>query len=268
MVRTLAGFGPAYFEDFVLPQFYGAARVDRGDDEALAAALDDPIVALRLFLRSYAFARRGKDRQPLSDAASGALKRAVEANGPDALLKGEDGEAVWDFFVEECAEQRIKPMEQLNRGVVQGMVELAQEVYRLPDQPSICTWIRVAIENRGELALLFERIVDIRGVGPKTASCFLRDVVAVFDLEEDIPNVDRLIMQPIDRWVRSITLRYAPDIHDEDPVDWVLAGKAYRLARLAEVGGIDYNMGCTWFGLKQVRRPELLDAALRAVERD
>lgn len=260
-VQALAGFGPAFFEQVVIPNLC-EGFASEGDVEAIADSLDDPIFALRTFFRSYAFARRGKDKHLLSECAATALRNVVEKSSPQAFLASDDAAALWDEFERLCQVRGQRPMEQLNRGVIQGMGELAQEIYRIDEAGSLCKWVQRA----QKLTPVFERIVDIRGVGPKTSSCFLRDLIALYDQEESVENVERLILQPVDRWVRQITLRYAFDGADIDPVDWVIAGKASRLARLAGVSGLEYNMGCSWFGQKIVRNPAQLDSALRSLE--
>lgn len=258
-VQTLAGFGPAFFEHVVIPNLSQGPETDL---EAIADSLDDPIIALKTFFRSYAFARRGKDKHILGECAVNALRNVVDKSSPEAFLKSDDAAALWDEFERLCQVRGQRPMEQLNRGVIQGVGELAQEVYRIDEAGSICNWVQRA----RKLTPVFERIVDIRGVGPKTSSCFLRDLIALYDQEDSVENIERLILQPVDRWVRQITLRYAFDEIDVDPVDWVIAGKASRLSRLAGVSGLDYNMGCSWFGQRMVRNPAQLDSALASLE--
>ena len=262
-VQTLAGFGPTFFEHVVIPALSNGPVPEGADELAeIADSLDDPITALRVFFRSYAFARRGKDKHLLSECAVNALRNVVEHSSSAAFLASDDAAALWDEFERLCQTKGQRPMEQLNRGVIQGMGELAQEIYRIDGVGSLCNWVQRA----QKLTPVFERIVDIRGVGPKSASCFLRDLVALYDQEDGVENVERLILQPVDRWVRQITLRYAFDDTDVDPVDWVIAGKASRLSRLAGVSGLDYNMGCSWFGQKIVRNPGQLESALISLE--
>lgn len=55
----------------------------------------------------------------------------------------------------------------------------------------------------GHLRRAFDRLNRVRGVGPKIASFFLRDVAVWFKIE---PVKDREILQPVDVWVQ----RYLP----------------------------------------------------------
>jgi hypothetical protein len=58
----------------------------------------------------------------------------------------------------------------------------------------------------GRVHTAFERVDKIRGVGPKIASFFLRDVAVHFEIE---PPGDREPLQPIDVWARRYVARLA-----------------------------------------------------------
>lgn len=268
MVRILAGYGPAYFEDHVVPVLATASKAEEKSVEAVVRALDDPLLALRMLYRHYAFARRGKEHHQLADLAVTALRECVQEFGAIALLEKDSGEAMWERYEMNCQQAGRRTHEELNRGVIQGFLELAQEIYRLNPELTVATWVRDAVLARNLVAPVFERVVDIRGVGPKTTSTFIRDMIAIYDLEAEIDPIDRLILQPIDRWVRLIAVHYALDEGGGNAVDWVLAGKMAKLARSVGVSGIDFNMGCTWFGQKQVGDPSKLAGCLSAIERE
>ena len=60
---------------------------------------------------------------------------------------------------------------------------------------------------------LHNELTKIRQIGDKTASFFLRDVVAVFNLTKELEESDYVFLQPVDTWVRQISkkLKLVPD---------------------------------------------------------
>jgi hypothetical protein len=102
----------------------------------------------------------------------------------------------------------------------------------------------------------FLRLVDIRNVGPKLSSLLMRDVTFLYGLEDQIDPVDRLYVQPIDKWIRLIAPYVCDDPGIEDAADWVLAGKISKYTRRAGVSGVRFNMGATFFGAREVRSME------------
>jgi hypothetical protein len=72
---------------------------------------------------------------------------------------------------------------------------------------------------------------SIRGIGPKIASFFLRDVAICYEIG---PDQDRELLQPVDRWI----LRFAQLLDDQLPrsavSQWMAnAGMWYFGARIA-----------------------------------
>jgi len=145
-------------------------------------------------------------------------------------------------------------MEQLNRGIVQGLPELAQEIEGQGGSGSIALWIVDAARKTGRIENQFMRMVEVRGVGPKLSSLILRDVVYLFNLEDRIDPVDRLYFQPIDRWTRVCAEFVVEDY--EDAADWILAGKLSKVARKSGAKGVMFNMGVTYYGTRVVHSPE------------
>ena len=266
LVRALAGDrADRYIPEFLL---YPLQRVF--DQEALTIrdlreGFSDPYLCLRALFGHYAFSRRGKDRADLSVLAVEALDRTCSEDDFESFLGESDGGRLWGGFLEACAESNHKPVEQLNRGVIAGLGELAQEIYRLDGVGSIAGWILKGVLQTDRLEPQFLRIVDIRGVGPKITSLFLRDTVYVYGLEAQIDRADRLYIQPIDKWMRLLAPYVIDEPDAESPADWVLAGKLAKYSRLAGVSGIRFNMGATYFGMREVKVPEMLDQVVRAL---
>jgi hypothetical protein len=63
---------------------------------------------------------------------------------------------------------------------------------------------------KGQVQRVHAEIRNIRGVGPKIASFFLRDVAIRYEIE---PGHDRDLLQPVDRW----SLRFTQMLDDKVP---------------------------------------------------
>ena len=252
VVRHLAErYGPLYVEELLLPRMLHHVPMSDRCEETARALLCDPIGCLRAIFQEYAFARRGKERHDLSSLSVQALKRATASK---ELFNQEDAVFVWEAFEEVCQENRQKPMEQLNRGILQGMPELAQEIQSAGGSGSIALWIVDAARKTGRIENQFMRMVEVRGVGPKLSSLILRDVVYLFNLEDRIDPIDRLYFQPIDKWTR-VCSEFVVDDYD-NPADWILAGKLSKVARKSGAKGALFNMGVTYFGTRVVHSEE------------
>lgn len=263
LLRAMANeWADVYVEEILLPSLLRAARAGSADIEPIKEALSNPYKCLEAIYSHYAFARRGKDRQELSDLAIEALHRTVRPEAMDKFLALADASILWETYEAVCQERRKKPMEQLNRGVISGIAELAQEIYRLDGQGSIAEWVLKGVVQTDRIEPEFLRIVDIRGVGPKMTSVFLRDVVFLYGLEERIDHIDRLYVQPIDKWIRLMAAEVIDEEGAADAADWILAGKLAKYTRHAGVSGIRFNMGVTAFGMREVRNTESFESAV------
>jgi len=266
LLELMSGeFAERYIREVMLPQLQLSAQAEGPDRHQVFAAMRDPYKFLRCFYAHYAFAKRGRDRRDLSEIAVQALRRAVGAENFTQFLQQADAYSLWKEFVCICEERSRKPAEQLNRGLVAGIAELAQEVYRLDGVGSITDWILRGIEAHRRIEPQFLRIVDIRGVGPKTTATLLRDITFLADVEADVEHQDRLYLQPVDRWMRLISGYVIPEVGLEDAADWIIAGKIAKCARHARVSGIRFNMGVTYFGVTIVQDPSHFGEQIRSL---
>ena len=265
--RRVAGeYADHYIDDFLFHHLRRVMQIDaEADIEAIHQALEDPYLCLRAFYGHYAFARRGKDRDDLAKAALQALEQINTEKDFEEVLKAEDGVELWEKFEKNCQELNRKPNENQNRGMIQGMLELSQEIYRIDRNGSIASWFTDVIAQTGQLETQFLRIVDIRGVGPKSTSTFMRDISYIFDMEESIDPADKIYVQPIDRWLRLISRYVVPEKDMEKAADWIVAGKVSKYSRRARVSGLRFNMGTTYFGQKIVRDPSNFEDCIKQV---
>lgn len=253
-----------YLSEILLPSISRASRTPP-EMESVRELLSRPYGCLEAIFGHYAFARRGKDRYDLSEIAVESLRRISSQDEFGQFLALEHAESLWDMFVVVCKERGRKPMEQLNAGVIAGMAELAQEIYQLDGTGSIAQWVAKGVRQTGRIEPQFLRMVDVRGIGPKISSLFLRDMTEIFGLEDGIDHIDRLYVQPIDKWMRAIAPYVIDEANADDLADWILAGKLSKYARRALVSGTRFNMGVTWFGMREVRAPEFFDSTVRQV---
>lgn len=253
----------AYEAECLGPALTAALNVEDADLETIQAALLDPFRCLRAIYAHYAFARRGSDRVDLSQAAVLALRRTLDGRPIQDLLQEDNGARLWFMFAQVCEERKLRNAEQLNRGVIAGMVELAQEIYRIDGRGSLAGWAISAVTRVRRLEVAFLRIVDIRGVGPKAASTLLRDIVYLFGLEETLDHSEQIYVQPIDRWVRLAALWAIPELDGTSCADWIIAGKFPKFARRSGISSIRANMGATYFGTRVVHDPARYDRAAK-----
>jgi hypothetical protein len=260
-------YGNAHVQDYLYVSIKSALKLTGVSEDELREAVLDPFNCVLLFFDHYAFARRGKDRSDLSWTACESLRQLVAERPFEEILAQSDGTCLWEKFEEISASRGRKSAEQVNRGIIQGFLELAQEIYQLDKVGSVSGWLQAAVDDTGRLEPVFDRMVDIRGAGPKTTSTFLRDLVFILDLEPDIENADRLFVQPVDRWLRLMAEHLIDELRNETAVDWIVAGKVSRLSRLAGVSGVLFNMGCSCFGLKEAHTPANFEIAIKKLSR-
>ena len=256
-------FGKKYADEFLYPHLRRVLGIEQEDPELIRDALMTARGSLLAFYCHYAFARRGKDRDDLSEFAQQAVARAQGDKEFESVLKLDDGTVLWEAFAEICQEKRRKNNEAQNRGLIQGMLELSQEIYKSDRNGSIANWMLDGIAQTRRLEPLFERVVDIRGVGPKSTSTFMRDVVYMFEFEDKVEPADRIYIHPIDRWLRMMARYLVPEPNMENAADWIIAGKVSKYSRRAGVSGIAFNMGSTYFGQKIVKDPANFEEALK-----
>ena len=261
--RLADEFGNKYAEEFLYPHLRRVLLCETEDLFEIQQKLESPRGALVAFYCHYAFARRGKDREMLASFAYEALDRLQGDKQFEELLTMEDGVELWENFEAICQENRRKANEPQNRGLLQGMLELAQEIYREDGVGSITQWMFDELKSTGHIEPQFERIVDIRGVGPKSTSTFMRDLIYTFDLESKVEPADRIYIHPIDRWLRMISRYIVPEPNMEKTADWIIAGKLSKYSRRAGVSGVGFNMGTTYFGQKVIRDPSRFEDYLK-----
>lgn len=96
---------------------------------------------------------------------------------------------------------------------------------------------------------LYGQLTDIRQVGDKTARLFLRDAVAVYDLEKLELDVEELsLLQPVDTWVRQICRSSQVKLVSKDTSDREIQKKIVKLCLDMGVSPIKFNQGIWYLG--------------------
>lgn len=252
IVSTLTGAPANAFRcEYVYGQLGRACGVRVPERTEIMQRLGEPLNCLKAIYRYYAFARRGKERNALGEASLAALERAVEQHGPDKLLNRRDARPIWDAFLEECPRFEVKPNPDLNLGVVAGLAELTFEVHQRHNA-SLQQWVAQAVEQEHRIEAQFQRVVDVRGVGPKIASTILRDFIEVGKVEHLLARRDSIYVQPIDRWVRAIAPMLLRDPRASQYSDWILAGKISMVARQTGHSPIALSYGIAEIGMRSI----------------
>ncbi len=270
ILNRLAGEKAERFQHEVLfPQMARAMRVQLPDAQAVRDALADPYYAFRVMLGYYAFAKRGNDRVEYSNFALQALDRVLrgdKANFSAFLASGNAPEQLWNAFVQVCQENQRKINEQLNRGLLEGLAAYASRLYAEDEIGNIWMDIQQAIVKSGRVEPIYQKITEIRGIGPKVGALVLRDMVALYDLEGRIDPADYHYLQPVDTWIRRIGPLLTDEI-DDKTADWVIAGKLSKLCRRHRVSGVRFNQGVQYLAIVELRDLERLKGHLLSLAR-
>ncbi|MCS6924096.1 MAG: hypothetical protein NZM10_06945 [Fimbriimonadales bacterium] len=268
ILSRLAGEKAEKFQREVLyPQMARAMKLSLPHSEAVREALADPYYAFRVMLGYYAFAKRGNDRVEYSNFALQALDKVLKgdkANFGAFLASGRAPELLWNAFVEVCQEHQRKVNEQLNRGLIEGLANYAANLYAEDEIGNIWMDIQQAIVQSGRVEPIYQKITDIKGIGPKVGALVLRDMVALYDLEPTIEPGDYHYLQPVDTWIRRIGPMLTDEITDKT-ADWVIAGKLSKLCRRHRVSGVRFNQGVQYLAIVELRDLERLKGYLRAL---
>jgi hypothetical protein len=160
-----------------------------------------------------------------------------------------------------CQEHQRKINEQLNRGLIEGLASYAARLYAEDEIGNIWMDIQQAIVQSGRVEPIYQKITEIKGIGPKVGALVLRDMVALYDLESVIEPADYHYLQPVDTWIRRIGPLLSDEI-DDKTADWVIAGKLAKLCRRNRVSGVRFNQGVQYLAIVELRDLERLKGYL------
>ena len=211
--------------------------------------------SLAIFLGEYAFERQGR-RPDYFHAAVDALFWCKQQNNGN--LTQNVISDIWRRFSELLKNQLNKKNNPLYPSIEPDNKRLSKEnssvieiVINKKITPSFTTYFQNQINQDSKIQGAFNLLKDIRGVGDKIVSLYLRDLVDAMNISLDhIP--DRYLLQPIDIWVeRTIKILATNQSMDREKVaKWVV-----DKAKEYDINPERVNMGI-WFFCSQVVKSE------------
>jgi hypothetical protein len=126
------------------------------------------------------------------------------------------------------------------------VVGIFRFVSQLPEQKNLTRYSIAAIEQ-GDIQKIHDGFMGIRGIGPKIASLYLRDLVDIYDLENKISPEDFGFLQPIDVWVRRVA-RKTGIVGDEKLSDPDIQKDIVRVCRELGISALRFNQGAWYLG--------------------
>lgn len=111
--------------------------------------------------------------------------------------------------------------------------------------------VRYSVEKikNGEIAEIFSEFDKIFAIGDKLASFYLRDVVLVFKLENNLKLEDFRYCQPIDTWVRQVAIRLGI-IDQLEKKNEKIKLSIINACRKVNVSPLSFNAGAWMVGAK------------------
>jgi hypothetical protein len=171
--------------------------------------LENQLDSIRIFLDGYAYERQGRNPS-YAHAAVDAIDSVISRQKSHDFPK-----SVWEKF------------SKLLLG--KGLNKYVNPLFHT-EAPCSCIWCNTKSENmilnaieasrRSQIRGIWERIKNIRGIGPKIASFFLRDIFVQFELNL---SQDRWLLQPVDIWVRRTVFKInSKEMNDEDVAKYLV----------------------------------------------
>lgn len=224
--------------------------------------VDDWRTAYEWFLRDFAFVRAGA-----SPAYSNCAVEALHAYDRD-FPKDDFEQKIWLDFLStggfapngKGANTRNNPLLPNKESfsisrLVSSLVEYEFNIVR---------WASSLISSDNAKTAWLE-LNKIRGIGPKIAAMYLRDVVCLLDLDEG-KITDQLYLQPIDIWTRRGAQSLAESMPRFPKTDWDCAEVLVEASRLAGVKATRTNIGLWLLGSQLAGNAEKFRILLANVE--
>jgi len=207
--------------------------------------------AANLFIAGYAFEHQGRSPS-FSPAAIDAIEKAKGSTDFAAN--------VWENFSKSVNKNSANKINPLCHSLCNSENE-KKCIWCALDSKNILLDSKRDLES-GDIKNAWGRLQRIRGVGPKIASLFLRDVAVWYNIDENLKQSDgeRWRLQPIDIWIRRIVELRSPDMQDkryEDVAKWIVEN-----CEKPEHS----NQGMWYFGARIVGSEMLLDRSLQDMD--
>ena len=252
IAKTLASFAPAYQNAILkIDQNENWKKQFDENDE------NDPkanYIALEFFLDHFAYERRVK-----VEAYPAIAKRTLKAVFKDRLeniqLIQTDAKQVWERYEQIAAEEfelernklnwRLNPM--FSDGGVLTKMANAENKGIL----NIANYVKALIEDE-KTSKAYSFIISIRGIGPKIASFYLRDIAYLGKIDEKEIK-EPFYLQPLDTWLnQALSIMKKEKVNLKTNKERQDAQKMIvKLCKQADCSPIAFNQGA-WFAGSQI----------------
>jgi len=132
------------------------------------------------------------------------------------------------------------------------IIDILKFISRLPDK-NIARYSVEMIKNNKLEELWYglqksKSKEGIRSVGKKIASLYLRDLVTILGLEQEVSNAHQVFLQPIDTWVRQIIEKIGlEETRNEMKLRRMIVERCGRVSKSA-IRAIRFNEGAWYIG--------------------
>lgn len=248
LIDAIAGlYADRFVSERLIPRARKVLKTEHSNVPSVRAKLQDGQKAFALVLAEYGVARKNPVGEDLVPLVLEAIDLTLGGEQFSELLASGDSGALWESFQEITQSKEKKdPVENLQH-LFEGFLELNCEIFRDQGEESIFCWIANEIKTTHRVDYIFERLTEIRNLGPKAASLLLRDTTFYFDCEDSVHYSDRPYLQPVSSALRRIGPLIVPELSEGKLADWILAGKVAKYVRLSGRSGVRFSMGVSFF---------------------
>ena len=229
-------------------------------DDVTKALENDPILGTKFVMRHATF-RAGGEQAKYGEIICESLdKCSANFGGFEKLIKDENApQIVYKEFLNICNERSKKPNEKINERLIFDFLKRAQ------DHPTsnLFMWLKDSLINNGVESTYLE-LLKIYGINKKITSFILRDVAWLLNLEKNVKVGEWIYLQPIDTWVKQISLKLWKDLHQKVD-EFIIAKRIVEKCDELGVSSLRFNQGAWYFGSKEVKKRELLEKYMNAL---
>lgn len=207
------------------------------------------------WVMSAATARAGGERARYGEIICRALENvSVNLNGFQKAVRDKNiTQRVYKEFREICAKRGKKPNEKINKGLIFDFLKCVQA------HPSnnLFVWLKQSLKNNGIESTYLE-LLKIHGINKKITGFILRDIVWLLKLEKHVPFEHLIYLQPIDTWLKQISLKLWKDLHEKVD-EFIIAKRIVERCSQLGVSSVSFNQGAWYFGSQEVKKRRLLE---------
>lgn len=216
--------------------------------------MNNPLKGCGYFLH-HSFARAGAERARYGEKAANALENVSKQKGyPDLMKRRDASEIVWNEFEALCKADNKEPNPNGNEGVIEGIISLAQQ------SEDSNPFKHLSNMMTGQFLEAYAKLWTIRGIGKKIAAMLLRDMVTILGMDDkSLPLHNQVFLQPIDRWVKEISLVVffdgwkLPDVEEVTKHDWLIASVIVERCLTHGYSPARFNQGAWKYGSSEIK---------------